>query len=63
MLNTSGMNWESRGRTENDGPGTGNNWDDTRKNWDGTVAPTGPYGPRQSYSRAQVFAGGAQVEP
>ncbi|KAH3834502.1 hypothetical protein DPMN_107830 [Dreissena polymorpha] len=42
MLNTSGMNRESPGRTGNDRRGTGINWDGTDKNRHGTVAPPRP---------------------
>ncbi|KAH3876275.1 hypothetical protein DPMN_000114 [Dreissena polymorpha] len=38
MFNTSGMNWESLGRTGKDRPGTGNNRDGTGNNRDGTLA-------------------------
>ncbi|KAH3739547.1 hypothetical protein DPMN_046201 [Dreissena polymorpha] len=42
VLNTSGRNRESPGRTVNDRRGTGNNRDGTGNNRDGNVAPSGP---------------------
>ncbi|KAH3863620.1 hypothetical protein DPMN_026608 [Dreissena polymorpha] len=56
MFNTSGTNRESPGWTGNDRHGTGNNRDGTWNNRDGTVAPPGPYIPRQSYGNAPVNA-------
>ncbi|KAH3724117.1 hypothetical protein DPMN_049924 [Dreissena polymorpha] len=53
MLNTSGMNRESPGRTGSDRHGTGNNRDGTGNSRDGTVAPAGPI---QTYGNAPVNA-------
>ncbi|KAH3733686.1 hypothetical protein DPMN_040119 [Dreissena polymorpha] len=54
MFNTSGINRESTGRTGNDRRGIGNNRDGTGNNRDGTIAPSGPFRPRQRYGNAPV---------
>ncbi|KAH3739508.1 hypothetical protein DPMN_046160 [Dreissena polymorpha] len=50
------MNRKSSGRIGNDRRGTGNNWDGIGNNRDGTVAPRGPYRPRQCYGNASMNA-------